>query len=915
MNSFGLGLVLNFVDNASAGMSNAVRVFENMQSTVDSLAGSTANSTATMLAASMALNQVGDTMIGAGSSIVNMFGAVEQSVINTGMTMQGYRMQLAALYGSTEAGEAKLDEIKQYAMSSVFDIQSLIPAITTMKAVGIEAMSEVTTSSGQHTQKLLDYASDIAAMVPNMRNAYGTGVQAAMGALKEYIAEGNALSLKRGAGLDITAILGEDKGGSIEERTQQIADLVEQLNIVGYTASLAGTPTQRLSNLEDALFNAMSRIADSGVFEAYCNLLERASNWVFELVDNEENFNAITGVLSDTLTLILSPLEKILDVVMWIGNKLVDLSKNNPTLVKGILVLTAALGGVLIVGGTLLKLLSTLGLAFAGLQNIKLLLNPIKMLGSMAGGLIPSILPFVALATLLYEVWTHNIFGIRDTVTTVFGDLVEVIRICADAWDDNTLSEENFVRAKELGILPLIEAIMDFKYRFDFFVQGFIEGFESIFAKIGEFTGHLLEADGLVGDIARSVGEFLKSLFGVEDSEQAWKDFGNTLGEIAAVALLVWAGIKLVMSVVGLISGAISIVSSLAGAFSAVWSVITWIGSALATVIGAIVSAVGIVPVLIAAAIAAVVALIVVFWDEICAFFAAIPEWIVTNVLLPLGIFVVAALEAIVTGVTTAWNAIVSFVTSIPGWFMSTIVTPIVNFFTNMYNSLVAGATAMWSGIKGIWGTIAGWVNSNIVTPIVNFFQGLWSSITGIFSGIQSSITGPFTAAYNAVVGVWNGIVGFFSGIVSKVAGFFSQISSYGSSISAAGASVPAAAEGVNNFVGGLIQVNEKGGELITLPSGSTVIPHDESLEDSFRKGMILGAKANGSENSKTSNVPINTTQNDYSVTFSAGSIVIQVADASDKELERVAEKLMKIIERKQKLKSMAVRTKEAVLV
>jgi len=49
--------------------------------------------------------------------------------------------------------------------------------------------------------------------------------------------------------------------------------------------------------------------------------------------------------------------------------------------------------------------------------------------------------------------------------------------------------------------------------------------------------------------------------------------------------------------------------------------------------------------------------------------------------------------------------------------------------------------------------------------------------------------------------------------------------------------------------------------------------------------------------------------QNDYSVTFSAGSIVIQLANATEAELEKAAEKLMKIIERKQQLKAMAVRS------
>ena len=914
MNSFGLGIVLNFVDNATAGMNNVIVVFNNMMETVDSASRSTSNATDSLVAASYALGQVGDSLISAGSSIINMFGAVEKSVINTGMTMQGYRMQLSALYGSVDAGEAKLDEIKQYAMSSVFDIQSLIPAITTMKAVGIEAMSEVTTSSGQHTQKLLDYASDIAAMVPNMRNAYGTGVQAAMGALKEYIAEGNALSLKRGAGLDITGILGEDKGATIEERTQQIADLVEQLNIVGYTASLAGTPTQRLSNLEDALFNALSKIADSGVFDAYCNLLERASNWVFELVDNEENFNVVTGVLSDTLTLILSPLEKLLDIVMWIGNKLVDLSKNNPTLVKGILIFTAALGGLLVVGGALLKLLSTIGFAVVGLQSLSKIGGYIRMIGGLAGGLIPTILPFISLAFLLYQVWTHNVFGIRDAVTTVFRDLIEIIKICADAWDDNTLSEENFVRAKELGILPLIEAILDLKYKFGFFVEGFKEGFNEVFDYLSQFFTQLESTEGLVGRIAQSVGEFLKKLFGVKDTEQAWKDLGETIGKIAAVLAIVipvvWAAVKAFGLIAGVAAKIWSAVKLVANAFGLVWQAITWVVTGVATLLGVSIGWAA----AIVAAVVGIVALIIAYWDEICAVLSTVADWIMANVITPVINFFINLMNFIVGLVAIIWEGAVAILTPIAEWVSSNIVTPVVNFFTNLWNSIVEIITNVFNSIKSILTPVGEWVNSNVITPVVNFFTGLIDTITGIFDSVKSAITGAFSAAYDTIVGVRQGVVDFFSGIASKIGGVIGGIISKGSSITGI-STIPAAAEGVDSFVGGLIQVNEKGGELITLPSGSTVIPHDESLEDSFRKGMILGAKARDGESDNKTSVPITTTQNDYSVTFSAGSIVIQLSNASDRELEKAAEKLMKIIERKQKLKSMAVRSKEAVLV
>ena len=46
MNSFGLGLVLNFVDNASSGMNTATNNFMRMSATADSLTSSVSASAA-----------------------------------------------------------------------------------------------------------------------------------------------------------------------------------------------------------------------------------------------------------------------------------------------------------------------------------------------------------------------------------------------------------------------------------------------------------------------------------------------------------------------------------------------------------------------------------------------------------------------------------------------------------------------------------------------------------------------------------------------------------------------------------------------------------------------------------------------------------------------------------------------------
>ena len=569
MNSFGLGLVLNFVDNASAGMNTATQNFMRMSSTADSMVSSVSASATEMAAIAYSLNAVGDTFVNIGSSITGVFANVTQQVIATGMTMQGYRMQLSALYGSVEAGEAKMEEIKQYAMSSVFDIQSLIPAVTTMKAVGIEAMQEVTTSSGKSTQKLLDYASDIAAMVPNMRNAYGTGVAASMGALKEYIAEGNALSLKRGAGLDIESILGESKGSTIEERTQQVADLVEKLNIVGYTASLAGTPTQRLSNMQDALFNSLSKIADSGVFEVYCGLLEKLSNWVFSLVNNEETFNAITGILSDTISTVLSPLQSMLDWVVKNSDALINWVKEHPKLTKYILITTTAIGALLVVGGSLLKLLSSIAFAMSGLRMLKTLPSMFKLLGGSFVGIIKSALPLIALASIIYYAWKNNIFGVRDVVGNAVQKISTFMTLLSDVWSDNTLSSDNYKKAVDTGLLPIIETILDLKYRFDFFVQGFKKGWEDVSETVSKALIAITGALG--GTIFEPLIEKISSFFDMLSNTDtgSWSKFGESFAKFVAGG----AGVIAILSAVGKIIPVVSrIFSTTKGLFALVAS-------------------------------------------------------------------------------------------------------------------------------------------------------------------------------------------------------------------------------------------------------------------------------------------------------------------------------------------------------
>ena len=59
---------------------------------------------------------------------------------------------------------------------------------------------------------------------------------------------------------------------------------------------------------------------------------------------------------------------------------------------------------------------------------------------------------------------------------------------------------------------------------------------------------------------------------------------------------------------------------------------------------------------------------------------------------------------------------------------------------------------------------------------------------------------------------------------------------------------VPAGAFGLSNFAGGLATINERGGELVSLPRGATVVPHDLSrrMVDGAAGGMAITVNVQG---------------------------------------------------------------------
>lgn len=127
---------------------------------------------------------------------------------------------------------------------------------------------------------------------------------------------------------------------------------------------------------------------------------------------------------------------------------------------------------------------------------------------------------------------------------------------------------------------------------------------------------------------------------------------------------------------------------------------------------------------------------------------------------------------------------------------------------------------------------------AGLINGIIDYVKGAMQTFKGLITFIKGVFTGDWKMA-------WQGIKDFFAGIVkmimaplntlkSAIGGVIDGAKGLASFITGGGkssaASVPAKATGDLNWMGGLVQVSEKGGEIIDLPHGSRIYPHDESV-------------------------------------------------------------------------------------
>lgn len=198
--------------------------------------------------------------------------------------------------------------------------------------------------------------------------------------------------------------------------------------------------------------------------------------------------------------------------------------------------------------------------------------------------------------------------------------------------------------------------------------------------------------------------------------------------------------------------------------------------------------------------------------------------------------------------------------------------------------SIVAGiATGLFTGISGVVSGIM-----KVLGGIIDFISGVftgnwkkaWQGVRDIFGGIFKTLGALLKTPLNAVIGLINGAINGINKIGITIPKWVPKIG--GQSFKPNIGTLAYLATGTDNWRGGAAVINEKGGELVDLPKGTRVYPHDESIKKAYKDGA----------KSSSSNITINIPKLADSISVRSDGDIDKIAAALADKLEKVSQNL-----------------------
>lgn len=131
------------------------------------------------------------------------------------------------------------------------------------------------------------------------------------------------------------------------------------------------------------------------------------------------------------------------------------------------------------------------------------------------------------------------------------------------------------------------------------------------------------------------------------------------------------------------------------------------------------------------------------------------------------------------------------------------------------------------------------------IDALLTMFEGIISFLSGVFktdwesvwNGCKEFVGTAFSGLADMVKVPINAVISIVNGAISKINSIHFTVPEWVPGIGGKGweglniPQIPTLAKGTDNWQGGIVQISEKGGEIVDLPSGSRVYPHDESIQ------------------------------------------------------------------------------------
>ncbi len=163
------------------------------------------------------------------------------------------------------------------------------------------------------------------------------------------------------------------------------------------------------------------------------------------------------------------------------------------------------------------------------------------------------------------------------------------------------------------------------------------------------------------------------------------------------------------------------------------------------------------------------------------------------------------------------------------------IIVPVVKVaFEIVKNAIANAVNTITSVISSVLTVFDG-----IITFISGVFTGnwrkAWEGVKDIFKGILDTFAAICKAPINAVIGIINGAITGINKLGLTIPDWVPVIGGQDFRINVP--TIPMLYKGTDNWRGGVAMIHDRGGEIVDLPQGTRVYPHDKSVEMARKEG------------------------------------------------------------------------------